>query len=238
MIFFKSSVVTLDCFTYSRAAFELFKLESGVQYLPEWWKKLPRSHSNGPWDINPTPTMKKCPGMVNLYSKGFVLPMWSDLNVRIEKDGGGFQWQFSDCCSNIISHPLEVQAPGWLGEKYFNLKFSSPWAIDTKSDVNFIMVAPQFNYKDFDRLTLVNGIVDFKHQHALNANFIAEFKSFEQILEYKAGEPLAMVLPLSDKKIKLKMHLIGREEWDQKNLGFYSFNNTFGKTKKILSRRK
>jgi hypothetical protein len=46
-------------------------------YIPEWWKTIPANFGKKTNFFN-TKTAKKCPALPDMFSQGFILPMWAD----------------------------------------------------------------------------------------------------------------------------------------------------------------
>jgi len=226
MIFiFKKPTLVLDCFTWSRSAYELLPIDYGYNHFPDWWKQLPRQVRADPFDIAPLNTTKTCPGIVHFHTKCIVLPMWCDLNIHISENN--YEWNYSDSNYKLDTHPLHVQTEGWLDNSFFNIKFIAPWAIKCKTFDKFLQTYPIYSYgpEKLKRLIMAPGVVDFKSQHAVNVNTLGQYKKEHQYISYEAGEPLAFFFPLSDKKIKLKHHLVSKEDFNQLFRGGFVFNN-------------
>ena len=50
-------------------------------FIPQWWKNLPSTTDER--GIN---TFKKCPMIPELYDRGYILPLWTDLYIRVDKE--------------------------------------------------------------------------------------------------------------------------------------------------------
>jgi hypothetical protein len=77
-------------------------------------------------------------------------------------------------------------------------------------------------------------VIDFKYQHSSNINFIApRGRRFEMF----AGQPLAHIIPLSDKNIEIKTHVIMNNDLEGLKLlnnNYPFFNRSHRKMKKII----
>jgi hypothetical protein len=76
--------------------------------------------------------------------------------------------------------------------------------------------------------------LEFKYQHSTHINFIAAKK--ESLKEYSipAGKPLVYLIPLSDKKINLNIHVVTDHEITKLKTYHHSFYNSYEITKKKL----
>ena len=94
--FGKEKPLIVHFFTTREEVFLHAKPKKAMQYMPKWVKELPKPHFPEDMEspLHKKLNMKSCPGLVNLYRKGFVFPLWSDLNVEIM--GDGWRYQFSD----------------------------------------------------------------------------------------------------------------------------------------------
>lgn len=208
-IFFKKTELTVDCFTTNINAFELFPIQESKHFYPEWWKNLPKNEFTENRNGLPIPisTMKRCEGFINLYQSGFIIPLWSDIIIQTH-GMNNYSFEFADGVSTLSYHNSDQLGPQFVN--YIHIKFESPWRIQEKTGVNFIFQQPSWNNpSDLINSHVLPGIIDFKYQFTSSINlFILKNKRYQ----WAAGRPMAHVVPMSDKKIKLKMHLISEEE--------------------------
>ena len=93
-----------------------------LKYAPEWWKKLPR-HFVSQDETQPlmNPTMKGCPGFIDLYKNSFALPL--DLELEISEfltDDNKIGIRYSPESAGSI-HP-DVQTGSAFSERYHHFK--------------------------------------------------------------------------------------------------------------------
>ena len=109
--FFRKKKVVIDAFTHMRTAYEYFPIDYAIKFVPEWWKSLPKEYTkttNLGLNLNIS-TLKRCNGFLDLYARGFVLPMWSDLVMNTQETGGyQFQWANSN---SAVTGDTEVAQP-------------------------------------------------------------------------------------------------------------------------------
>jgi hypothetical protein len=102
--------VVIDCYTDNPHAFEYAKPSKATEFLPKWWKSLPKDgHAN----------MSRCAGFIDLYRKSYVLPMWSDFDVWFNPDGS-YNWQYADLRSEAQVHD-QAQYTGWASWTHISL---------------------------------------------------------------------------------------------------------------------
>lgn len=229
--FFKKKVITLDCFTANYNAYTYYPINLSKDYYPSWWKDIQSKYESTEFGIKvDRPTIKRCTGILDLYSNGFSLPLWSDF--VLETNDNQYRYIFADNTSNITSHNQEQ-----MGEnKYFgklHLKIISPWAIKESQGVKFSFIQSSWNFMDdINKFHILPGLLDFKHQNQTHINILSEQ---HQRIELNAGTPLVMMIPLSEKRFQIKNHLV-----DELELGKIVntsnstpwFANTYKKSKK------
>jgi len=226
---FSRGTVTLDCYTTDPYIYASAKIESGTKFYPEWWKKLPTSNKN--WqehflkDFHPsslagTNSMRSCIGFMNVYKNSFVLPMWSDLRLAVsswEKMQIGFpgvSYQYADFSSNIETHPVSEHGNHFPEEKYQHVKLDSPWELLCDADIQWAWMPPVWHFmNELEDITIVNGVLDYFHQTTTNVNmFVKRPKKEESFFEIPYGTPLCHIIPLTERTIKLRHHLVTQSE--------------------------
>lgn len=222
-IFSKKSTITLDCFTFIPDLPDLFPIARASQNLPSWWKSLdPTVQHQG---INKG-TMKTCPGVTDYFKSGFIIPMWKDM--IFEMNSGVLRAYPDDDAAP--HHPAQW---GKGLENYSHMKLITPWRIKEKTGVNFIFTNT-FWHNHTPTYTVPNGVVNYKYQTTASVNMVVNKNVFPNKFEIKAGDPLAHVIPMSDKQLKIKLHLVTVEEYAKLDFYQFTFAGNYYKRKKIL----
>lgn len=234
--FIKRSKITIDCFTDNFNAAEYFPIKEATSFYPDWWKNLDKTHVVGePSGIEiAKSTMKSCDGFIALYKHGFMIPLWSDLIV--ETQANGFRYTFADELSQIGTHDYDQMSTEFI--KYVHFKIQSPWFLKESKGVEFLFAQPSYNQvKTLSDFHILPGVVDFKYQHATNINFVAPRGRRIQI---SAGSPVAHLIPLTEKEIELKIHMIdptNMEDLKIKNTFYPFFRGSYKKIKKLIDEK-
>jgi hypothetical protein len=232
MIFiFKKKEILIDAFTNNQCAFTNFAIERALKFIPEWWKNLPPEIVK---ENVPNGTMKICSGFIDLYKTGFIIPIHSDL--ILETSGSG-DWQVKAPIAIEFGEHGRFQY-GTAFDNHINLKYVTPWLLREKTGVQFLFTNPMWNNISYwNSLHVVPGITDFKTSSSSNINVFVN--KINQVIHINAGTPLAHVIPLSDKKLKIKCHLVDQKEYDRLdiNLSYFSFTNKRKEFKKLLEKR-
>jgi len=234
MFFIKSRQIIVDCFTSRPDVFEFAKPDKATNFFPKWWKELNANEVN----------MKGCAGFIDLFSNSFCFPMWSDLSVEIGAAGSEqYIWQFADETSIAISHNKE-QWGDFLTADYQHLKLENPWALRSKDKCNFYFSQPVYNgigINEQDGIVILPGIINFKYQSSLNINILFKRGIEPNNFMFDFGMPIGSITPMTERKVKLKYHLVTIEE--ERNIRLstspkISFTKSYYKLKKIKSRGK
>jgi hypothetical protein len=203
MFFFKKSKINVDAFISEDyiTVYNTLPIKYSHAYYPQWWKSLPAKKII--WDdLIASPNMKSCAGLLDYYKRGITIPMWSDLIVEIDNDNQ-FKWQFSDQQSTLVNHPYS-QRVGFKDES-IHLKLNSPWYIKSEKNVyfNFLPDYYNLNRNDFE---IAPGTVEYYYQNTTNINILTEMS--EKTIFISAGQPMINIVPLSERNIVLKNHVI------------------------------
>lgn len=238
MLFFKRSVITLDCFTTNPTLYNYYPIQTANNFFPDGWKQLPKykdiksnQYPESTLSV-PRSTMKKCNGFINLFKSGFIIPMWTDVALEATEDGKCFY----ETAANVrISEHGRWQMWEDLYKGYTNVKFVSPWLIKEKTGVKFLFGGVEYhNTHNVDKFKISSGVVDYKYQHHSN---IISFVKNTTTVRLELGEPIVHVIPLSEKRLEIKTHLIDQLEWDKLETPLMGFNNNYNKVTRIEKSR-
>jgi hypothetical protein len=214
MFLFKKKEIVVDCFTYEPLIHDACKISPAKKFLPDWYKKLPTSFSK----IVPNSlgieveqsTIRRCPGVNNLFGSGFMIPLWSDLKIKSTETEWKHVFSFEPDGTGIESHPKTQYGP--VFDLYFHLKIQSPWMFKEKTGVHFTWLQPTWNLVNhMQELVIVPAVTEFKYQNATNINLFIPKNDNEIFI--KAGTPLVHLIPLSEDQIIIKNHLVSRDEY-------------------------
>jgi len=212
LFFFKERPIVIDCLTSNVATYEHAKITEANNFYPEWWKAIPKKVTvEG--NFFPSPTMKTCPGFIDLYSRGFMVPMWSELAIEVGQENTSHaRWQFADKISTADTHPPFQHQGSFLNpNKFFHLKIHSGWIMQSKQKINMLMIQPFWN-SDPSNIFVAPGVMPVGKGMTLNVNMF--FKRQEQMsvynLEFK--QPVVHLLPQTNKKVKLNFELVSEQD--------------------------
>lgn len=211
LFWLKPSIINVDCLTSNTMVYDMAKIEPANRFMPTWWKKLPKSIGDHP-HIRMA-TLKTCSGFVDLYKTGFIMPMWCDLAVDIGPIGSmSYRYQYSDNESSANEHVLEQKGEFCEIKKYQHLKLNSPWWMITKNDINWLFNDVVWNNTEPPPYRTLPGIVNFKFVSGTNINLIFPRSEQEKQILIAYKTPIAHIVPLTEKKIKLRYELVDDQE--------------------------
>lgn len=214
---FKRKGIVLTFYTDRKDLVEEAPVCDVKRTIPSWFKSLPKKSVIDPDTLTNKLNMSQCAGFKSLYNKGFIIPMWSDLNLQFGGVGDTtYRYQFSDNESSLVSHAQE-QYTGFLSEEdYQHIKLDSPWIAECNSDIDFMVSDPHWGRSEISDYTALSGIIDFKYQNGTNVNLIFPRGACSQIKTIPANQPLLHIIPLTERKVELKVVLLSKAEMDIK----------------------
>lgn len=204
MHFFRRSKIHLDCFINHRGIIEASPIDYAIKYIPEWWRALPKERLTE--GFIPSATMKTCRGMYDYYAKSVCVPMWTELAVKVQDHN--YIWQFSDEYTEGIVHSRNQYA-GFTTEAEGHLKIKSPWFLQTKDDIDWVVTSPTYSSKDVFGYSLLPGLLNFKYQNSTNLQVMINLSANRNI-RVPCNTPMALLTPMSDKKVVVHRHLISQ----------------------------
>lgn len=235
---FVKKPIEVQLFTDNEAVFKFCRPQKAAHFIPDWWKTMPKRFAHDGGDLraqNTSATMKTCAGFTDLYAKGFIQPLWSDLRVDVMPDGG-FQYQFADKVSWARGH-LPVQMPGNpFPQTHTHLKLESPWLGRETKGVKFLLIPPVWNGFGVEDIFVPQGVISFGRSLGLNVNLFFKRTPETTTYELNFGQPIAHFVPLSDSPVKLRYELVSQEELarisNQNGLSFF-FENRLKRAAKL-----
>jgi hypothetical protein len=216
MFIFKQRKIVVDCFVNQAIVVEECPIKRSSAYTPQWWKDLEvaPTRSIGFGIDMPFPTMKTCSGFVYLFSNSWTIPLWTDLIVTTTEEG---TWNY--CVARTIEkiglesvNSHNRRQFGKSFENHIHLKFESPWIISDKASVKFLFASADWNLiSEYPDLRIPLGLINFKDTSHPNVNAFVPKKNATYSLS--AGTPMVYLIPLTERKVEFKNHLVSDEEY-------------------------
>jgi hypothetical protein len=238
MFFIPKKKLVLHCYTQTIGLVEMAPIEKASKFLPSWWKELPKNFKvtddiKNELSIRKGTTLKSCSGFTDLYSKGAILPMWSDVTIQIGEIGNNsYRFYHRDNRSVITIHP-QMQRGNYLPDtEYQHLKFVSPWVFYCEEPTNFVFMEPTWNLEDLQYTKTLPGIVNYKYQHTTSVNMMCIRKPEAYEFDIPFLHPMAHIIPMDDRELEIKVSC------DEDKYKFYSELNRTRATYRTLKKIK
>lgn len=240
MFFFKRKQIIIDCFVVNPTIHDYYPIQSANKFFPDGWKKHPRSKKIKLHEyVEPSsnievelPTIKKCIGFIDLFSSGFIIPAWCDFGIEFQENG---KMTYHANGNTVIEQHPRWQVWNDLYSDYGHAKVISPWILHEKDGVKFSWHQCDWNNTQYlDRVRIVSGVVDYKYQHQTNINMFIKKGS---IVNFSANQPLVHLIPISERDVKIKTHLVTPDEIMKKDYKPSQYMNQYNFAKKVIDNK-
>jgi hypothetical protein len=212
--FHRSSIINIDCFTSNQYAYKYAPIIYAYSGKPDWFDTVEKPSGKSRYVSddkglrleadNSYKTLSSCWSFQQLYRKGLIVENWCDFAMEVKENG--LSWFHSNGAQPWIHQQFQT---GKGFKDYHLVKLRTPWAIRTKENVDFMMTGTEWSLEDYS-FKVLPGVLNFTYSTATNI-FIAVSKKPNRF-EIPAGQQLAHIVPLTDKKIKLHNHIVSEEE--------------------------
>lgn len=230
MFFFRKKEVVVDAFVSNKyaQAYDYAPIDHAEKFYPDWWKNLPKTELDFKSLGRQNESMRFCAGFIDHFQRGLIIPMWSDLMIRTEPPDT-YRYQFSDATSLCECHPT-IQRRGYR-EDLINIKIISPWLLRSEKSVHWTFLPPMWHHATDPGYSTAIGTVNFYYQNSTHINLL--MGNDKEIL-IPFGQPILHLMPLTERDIKIKRHLVTEEEWLRENRRMMpvSFFGSYFKLKK------
>lgn len=235
MFFFKRKKIVLDCFVAAEHFALQYPIDNSAKYLPKWWKTLPRNYEDFVKELNatrPVSTMRNCYGFIELYKRSLTIPLWADVRIYTTKSPPSYRYVSPSDMFSVITHSSKQYNNAF--RDYMHMKFESPWVLKEKTGVKFLMTGCSWSLMDSNPgLQVMTGVLPFNTQTVSNINVMVPVADNQ--IDIKAGTPLCFLIPLTEKKVVTKMHVVTIPEL-QKLKATYLNTSTSGKFLRIMNK--
>ena len=232
--------IDVFCYTDDVNAYEYFPIRRAREFIPQWWKDIPNVYHDSEERYKTLatrkPTMKRCPGIIEYYKKGFMIPLWTDIEVVVNKNINKEGWSIALANGDEAERHPDFQKGNFLpsGNWFFN-KIISPWRVETSHHLDFMYIQPHWSLGELNTdIMIPNGYNTFyKGNHSTHVQLFIN-KQFDKVINIESGTPIVHLVPLTEKKIKL--HVLydeNRCSLLDKKASWFSFKANYYTKKKI-----
>ena len=204
---------------------DIVPIRESKHFIPEWFKKTPSflPESNELIDM---PTVKRCPGFIDFFQMGYVLPAWCDFHLEIAEDGfkvktphkmSGDSVEFHGPHQYIDHLPEHAKKNAKLA-----FKPGRPWRVRTPKGIKMLEL-PMLHHHNPDFYT-VGGLFDSYLFHEMNPIWI-----FTKTGEFfiKRGTPLSMFIPIRTEEFDVIIREQTKEDADVFGKHVYAITSVF-----------
>jgi hypothetical protein len=215
-MWWRKKPLVLNLYTDNAQAFEMAQWQRSATVKPEWWKKLPNPNEIPVDELNLLSTsMKGCAGFNRLYSNSFLVPMWSDVLLEFDGTEGNadnWKYQFADMRSSADVHTPDMRGDYLPHDQWQHFKLKSPWIAHCDQDLEFLFTNAGYSQNDPSKFFVPNGVVNYRDQVGTDVNIMLKRDTGSKKVLIETSEIMAMLVPLTDRKVTLKHHLVTSEE--------------------------
>jgi hypothetical protein len=210
LFFFRKPKLEVRCVISEKFShvYEYAKPQHAHKYYPEWWRAAPKTKVN--WiDTHLTQSIKTCQGIQDHYHQGMIIPMWTDLAISTNGQGG-IQNQFSDLITTNDYQDLDLRAGFRPGN--INMKIASPWRFVSEKDVYWMMLPVYWDLQEQPNWEVMPGTVEFYYNYSTNVNLLIKEEQSQSLIKH--GQPLCHLVPLTERELVIKYDMITEREFD------------------------
>jgi len=207
---------TVQFYTRSDGLEKIVPPVPASKYIPKWWIDIPKNFQENLLYKDFKGTIKNCPALPDYWKQGYVLPLWTDLYVKIDKDG--VEWRTPDKKWTFEFHSYEQYIkwlPDNIRDKYkIIIKPNCPWRIKTPPGYSIYQL-PMF-YQHNPVFDVLPGTIWSDIHHEINQQMV--FKEYGEFT-IERGTPLAVYIPYKRTKYNFKITNYTEEaqKWEAKN---------------------
>jgi hypothetical protein len=209
--FHRTPKIHLDCYTTQPHVYQFTPIVKSSKTIPDWWKELPNEEftlgkdDQGILTNQSRLNLKNCYGFLEYFQNSICVRHWADLFVETSEEGYNYYCSTGD---KPIEHNRQQIGKGF--EDYHHMKLSSPWIFKEKTGIKFINLGAEWNLDKFS-FRVLPGVMEFRVNSFTNVNIMLPKEQNKFIIP--VNQPLTNFLPLTEKKLVVKNHLITEEEY-------------------------
>jgi len=175
-------------------------------FIPEWFKNIPN-------DV--VGTVKVCPSFPDYFSQGYIIPMWSDVTFKKDKDS--WEWNSSSSKTKWDTH-LDTQFLDYTIAKFngidgqFVFKANCPWRIITPPGWSVFQLPLFYHFNK--EWSVLPGIIDTDIHHEINQQVL--YHGDGEKVKISVGDPFVLYIPFK-RSNKLKHEIRYQNKKDIKS---------------------
>ena len=192
-----------------------------AKLIPDWWKNIPKySNEKNKLDLNrfATITVKQCMPTIDMFSAGYIIPLWADILVTQTEHGPYLKWTVEKDVFQVWDKSQTSNYAPPVGFNNTAFKYLHGWNILTPPSWSTLFIHPPA-YEDLP-IRAIAGVVDTDILNTpINCPvFIKE--GFEGII--KKGTPIAQLIPFKREGWVAEYTNLGDAEMKYRNQKFFT----------------
>ena len=190
------------------------------EVIPDWWTRVERMINS----VAGKGTIRNCPSFPEYLAQGFVVPLWTDLNINMTHDE--FKWNTPEKAFQFSSH-ADTQFRDWVPKHVRDnssmiLKPSCPWRVKTPPGWSMWQLPMTYDFNPL--FEVMPGIIWTDIHHEINQQML--MKRYGEFL-IKRGTPLAMYVPYERKKYDFTIEGPNKENAGWANTSYLHVRSKF-----------
>jgi len=200
----------LTAYTENPLLAEVFAPKMAKSAMPSFYKTLQtkfkkrEQNDRVPNSLEYQNTIRTCFGIGEFNKQGFVLPLWCDYSLIVDRAGDTVG--YAGAGSNAASLHDARQSQGVL-DSFYSIKLHSPWVFRCNKDIKFIAVQNTYAVNS-EFYSVPPAVVDFYHQGATNIFVLINRNQESKELILNAGLPLVRYIPLTEEPVELRVEVV------------------------------
>ena len=160
-------------------------------FIPKWFKDIPSENSM---------TVKVCPSFPDYFSQGYIIPMWTDVRMKVKDDLAKFELSAKRFSFDVHKNEqmLDYKKATFNGiEGQFVFKANCPWRIITPPGWSVLQLPLFYHFNK--EWSVLPGVIDTDIHTEINQQILYHGNGKDVVI--KCGDPFVLYIPFkrSDK---------------------------------------
>ena len=209
------------------------------EYIPDWWKNSPTVKTKSSLGHVSAGNMKNCPSFSDYFTKGYIIPMWTDSYLHFNSETSEWKWNTSDDRFSWQYHSND-QYLDYVDHKFLNknsffvFKTKLPWSVFTTKGYSLYQLPTFFHFND--DFSVVPGVRDTDRYHEINIQILIHTDKKEIFIP--RGTPLAQYIPFKREKTNLSVREANKKDLLKINTHSLNLSTRFTPLDSYLKDRK
>jgi hypothetical protein len=209
------------------------------KFLPDWWVKTPIKKATSTLNTRDAGNVKNCPSFPDYFSKGFIIPMWTDTVIKYNSKTDVYNWITPSETFQWHNHSNEQFLKDvpftFLNKKVqFVFKALCPWRIITPKGYSVYQLPLTYHFNN--EFAVFPGIIDTDVHHTVHQQLMVFDDDVEIFI--KRGTPFVQYVPFKRETQNLDVRDSTEEDTALFNGKDLSFSTKFPGSKQYNTLRK